>query len=211
MRVEYIEHSGSDLTVVNAARVSLDKHHAEFQENDIGLINFLARNNHWTPFGHPHITVRITVPIFVANQLKRHVVGFVLNEVSRRYIDSEPEFYDPEALGARAKNKKQGAKEGEFVENKEAFEIVDKVYNLCRSSYSELLKLGVAPEDARMILPLATYTSWYWTGSLYAYSRLYNLRIKEDTQRQTREVAKMLGDIIAPLFPISWKNLVNLT
>jgi thymidylate synthase (FAD) len=204
MKVDYVTHSGDDLLVVNAARVSLDKHHKQFEESDSKLINFLARNHHWTPFGHPHITLRVTVPIFVANQLKRHNVGFVINEVSRRYVDSEPEFYHPDKFGKRAPNKKQGALEDEFVDVN-----VSHHYKRCLEIYNQLLDNQVAPEDARMVLPLAMYTSWYWTGSLFAYSRMYNLRIKKDTQRETREVADMIGGCISPLFPVSWLALTQ--
>lgn len=209
MLVEYIDHMGSDLTVVNAARVSFDKHHDTFQDNDEKLIRYLANHGHWTPFAHPQIQLRITVPIFLANQLKRHQIGLVVNEVSRRYVDSEPEFYMPDKLGARAENKKQGSKEDEFIEKQSAFDNIDTAYRICKESYDRLLKLGVAPEDARMVLPLATYTSWYWTGSLASYARLYNLRSKVDTQRQNREVAKMISDIIQPLFPVSWTALTQ--
>ena len=213
MKVEYINHMGSDLLVANAARVSLDKHHKEFEFSDAKLLNFLARNKHWTPFAHPTLCLRISVPIFVANQLKRHQVGLVVNEVSRRYVDNEPEFYITNKLGARAENKKQGAKEGEFIYslgpmNSEVKHILGDAYTYALDYYNFLLKHGVAPEDARMVLPLSTYTSWYWTGSLYAYSRIYNLRAKPDAQRQTQEVARMISSIIEPLFPYSWNALI---
>lgn len=213
MKVEYITHSGDDLLVANAARVSLDKHHTEFQENDRRLINFLVKHGHWTPFSHPSICLRVTVPIFVANQLKKHQVGFAINEVSRRYVDNEPEFYITDKLGKRSDNKKQGAVEGEFINKfRNNLNVKDKLEIKWKDDlewYRYLLNQGVAPEDARMVLPLAMYTSFYWTGSLYAYSRMYNLRIKEDTQRQTREVAKMIGEIIEPLFTTSWVALTD--
>ncbi len=217
MRVEYVDHFGTDLTVVNAARVSLDKHHEDFQASDEGLIKYLAAHGHWTPFSHPTICLRVTVPIFVANQLKRHVVGLTLNEVSRRYVDSEPEFYITDKLGARAENKKQGAKENEFVtELKDeiypeathsVFSLLDYVNKEALANYNYLLENGVAPEDARMVLPLSLYTSWYWTGSLYAFARVYSLRAKPDAQRQTQEVAHMISAIVEPLFPFSWSAL----
>lgn len=216
MKVDYICHSGDDLLVVNAARVSLEKHHEEFKDNDEGLINFLTKHNHISPFFHPHITLRVSVPIFVANQLKRHQVGFAVNEVSRRYVDSEPEFYVTDKLGKRAPNKKQGALEDEFISafnydehgsSEEVCDVLSSIYEDAIFNYNWLLERGVAPEDARMVLPLATYTSFYWTGSLYAYARMYNLRSKEDTQRQTRDVSEMIGKIIEPLFPYSWRAL----
>lgn len=214
MRVDLVDFMGTDLTVVNAARVSLDKHHDYFDAGDEKLINYLALKNHFTPFTHPQIQLRMTVPFFVANQLKRHQIGLTINEVSRRYVDSEPEFYITDKLGARSESKKQGAKEGEFIETiyykghkHSIYHALDAKWQQDLEWYNLLLSQGVAQEDARMVLPLAAYTSWYWTGSLAAFARIYNLRSKTDAQRQTQEVAKMISDIIQPLFPFSWRAL----
>lgn len=217
MKVEYLNHYGSDLDVVNAARVSFSKHHSEFTEGDAKLIKYLAEHNHWVPFSHPHITLRLTVPIFVARQLHKHQVGLSVSEESRRYVDTEPEFYIPDKLGKKAPSKKQGALEDEFIdilywgwENEFVSTVSGFIDDICidaLDNYKILLENGVAPEDARMVLPLATLTSFIWTGSLAAYARVYNLRSKLDAQRQTREVAQMINDIIQPLFPYSWSAL----
>lgn len=215
MKVEYENHYLDDLAVANFARASLDKRHGELNDADVKLINYLAKHNHWVPFGHPEITLHFTIPIFVDRQLVRHTVGFVRSETSRRYVDFEPTFYTPDKLGARAENKKQGAKEGEFVTEIAAptfspysvKEYLEAKYAEDLFYYNELLRNGVAPEDARIVLPLAMDTSYYLSGSLYAYFRMYNLRVQKDAQRQTQEIAGMLDEIISPLFPHSWNAL----
>lgn len=207
MKVKLIDHMGSDLTVVNAARVSFSKYHHEFDHNgDRSLIRYLAKHGHWTPFGHPQITLHVKVPIFVARQLHKHQVGFVVNEVSRRYVDEEPEFYRPKVWRARAENKKQGSSEEVIKFPRLGFEIVD-YEDAAYSVYLNLLEDGVAPEQARMVLPLSTYTEFYMTGSLAAWARLYNLRIQPDAQKEIQEVAGQIGEIIQPLFPVSWEAL----
>lgn len=214
MKVEYIAHLGNDLMVSNCARVSFAKWKEEFDTRDASLINYLANHDHWTPFAHCIISLRVTVPIFVARQLDKHQIGLTKNEVSRRYVDTEPEFYLTDKLGKRAPNKKQGSLENEFITEIRATpntveEVLQYLYEYCYHTYKDLLDAGCAPEDARMVLPLATYTSWIWTGSLAAFARVYNLRSKSDAQRQTREVAEMISEIIEPLFPHSWKALTN--
>lgn len=218
MKIEYIDHMGSDLTVVNAARVSFDKHHEMFDaDKDTKLINYLAKHEHFTPFTHVIITLRVTVPICIANQLKRHQIGLTVNEVSRRYVDSEPDFYFPKKFGVKAENKKQGAKEDEFItsltwgskQQRTPDEFLKEYYDKALWGYNFLLSQGVAPEDARMLLPQAMYTSWYWTGSLAAYARIYKLRINPHAQRQSGEIAIMISNIIEPLFPVSWKALTR--
>jgi len=213
MKVEYIDHMGDDLRAVNCARVSFNKWKEEFDEKDAKLINYLAVHNHWAPFAHCMATVRVSVPLFVARQLDKHQVGFVRSEVSRRYVDEEPEFYIPDKLGKRAKNKKQGAVEGDYIDTlwySAPIAVSECLERKCAgdlNDYNHLLALGIAPEDARMVLPMNTYTSWIWTGSLVGFARVYNLRITPDAQRQTREVADMIGRIMEPLFPLSWKAL----
>ena len=216
MRVEYIDHMGDDLRAANCARVSFDKWKVEFDAKDAKLIDYLADHNHWTPFAHCMITLRVTVPFFVARQLDKHQIGLVKSETSRRYVDSEPEFYITDKLGARAANKKQGAKEGEFIVtfdyggwNESVEQCLKDWYADSLNLYNLLLRNNVAPEECRMVLPLATYTSWVWTGSLAAYARVYNLRSKSDAQRQTQEVAEMISKIIEPLFPYSWNALTR--
>lgn len=212
MRVDLVDFMGDDLRAANCARVSFDKWKEEFDARDASLINYLANHEHWTPFAHCMITLRVHVPIFVARQLAKHQVGLVMNEVSRRYVDTEPEFYITDKLGVRAENKKQGSKENEFITEIPGYPVdiyLSEFYGFCYEAYYTLLGQGVAAEDARMVLPLATYTSFIWTGSLAAYARVYNLRSKSDAQRQTREVAEMIGKIIEPLFYNSWRALTN--
>lgn len=241
MKVNLIDYMGDDLMVVNAARVSFhkeseweDAEQVEYDEQgdylpytlkeaDRKLIRFLARNGHWTPFAHPTICVRVKAPIFVARQLFKHKVGMTENEVSRRYVDDEPEFFTPSAWRGRPTN---GAKQGSDAEtvvnslyqytDEDGDEIREQIsdrYNVlldyALEFYTEMIIEGVAPEQARMVLPQSMYTEWYWTGSLAAFARIYGLRSDPHAQTETQEVAKMIDAIIRPLFPISWKELTD--
>lgn len=219
MKVEYVDHMGSDLMVVNAARVSFAKHRDEFGDQDKKLLGYLASHGHWTPFAHPQICLRIKAPIFVRTQCFKHKQGFVENEVSRRYVDDEPEFFVPDAWRGRPQNSKQGSSD-ETIDNivflgiteNWRSDINDLVYNHYDSSlrlYSSMIKAGVAPEQARMALPQSMYTEWYWTGSLAAYARFYKQRTDEHAQKEIQDLAKMVGDILQPLFPVSWSALVE--
>jgi thymidylate synthase (FAD) len=225
MKAEYIMHSGSDLTCVNAAKVSFDKesywedetdpHHGgkippynRLSDKDKKLINYLARHNHFTPFTHSVITLRETVPIFVARQRFKHTVGFSYNEVSRRYVDEPPQFYTPDKWRKRAENKKQGSSDEEVKEGQVDLEY-NVTLNICLNTYNHLLKSGVAPEQARMVLPQSMYTSYYCTGSLAAFARAYNLRSQPDAQAEIRELADQWNEIISPLFPEAWRALTN--
>jgi len=214
MRVELDGHMGDDLKVVNVARVSFDKHSYEYSLGDKKLIKFLAENNHWTPFGHCFLSFRIKAPIFVARQLVKHQVGLVWNEVSRRYVDDEPEFFMPAAWRANPENKKQGSSEDEVVDwllvnEKTPSFAVEQYYKRPLGLYNELLDAGVCAEQARMVLPLSMMTEWYWSGSLYAFARVCNLRCAKDTQKETRYVANEISKLIKPHFPDSWKHLIN--
>ena len=212
MKAEYVDHMGSDLTVVNAARVSFDKHHDVLDEDrDPKLIKYLAAHGHWTPFAHPQITIRETVPVFVARQRFKHVIGFIYNEVSRRYVDDTPEFYWPDGWRARPEgNMKQGSggliDEGNMPFYPPTVLYTRAVYT-CVSAYQEMLLAGVAPEQARMVLPQSMFTSYYVTGSLAAWARAYKLRIDPHAQVEIQELAKQWGEIIKPLFPVSWGAL----
>lgn len=206
MEVKYIDHMGSDLTVVNAARVSFAKRKESLDDKDIRLIRYLAKHGHWTPFAHPQITLKLKVPFFVANQIKKHQVGFVVNEVSRRYVDTPPAYYEPE-WRVRAENVKQGSG-GPYPDSLPESHY-KRVRNVCDEVYEELLERGVAPEQARMVLPLSTYTEFWMTGSLYGWANLYNLRSKPDTQVETQEVADMIKDEVQQVYPHSWKALTN--
>jgi thymidylate synthase (FAD) len=196
---------GDDLLVVNAARVSFGKQKSAFDPGDAKLIGYLAKNNHWTPFGHPQITMRETVPIFVARQRFKHMVGFVYNEVSRRYVDSDPEFSDMEWRG-RAENKKQGSAD-KLPDQYQLNTIYSYAITEAGECYQNLLDAGVCPEQARAVLPQAMLTSYYVTGSLAAWHRAYKLRTDSHAQVEIQELAKQWGDVIEPLFPVSWQAL----
>ena len=210
MRVELVDSLGSDLTVVNAARVSFKKHWDAWDDSDERLIKYLAEHGHWTPFGHPQVQLRLSAPIFVARQLVKHQVGLVWNEVSRRYVDDEPMFFmpGPEGWRGRPEDKKQGSS-GKIQILLQLEKDIAMTTVHCKHLYKELLEQGVAPEQARMILPLSMYTEWYWTGSLSAFARVCNLRMEPDAQEETQEIARQIDKICAKLFPVSWKYLVQ--
>lgn len=194
---------GTDLTVVNAARVSHGKRIKIMDKPDEKLIIYLAKHNHWTPFGHASVQFHIKAPMFVARQLGKHQVGLVWNEISRRYVDSDPEFYNPPNWRLRAENVKQGSS-NETIE----FDITE--YNkVCLNMYNELLSKNIAPEMARMVLPQSIITEWYWTGSLYAFYRICRLRLAPDAQWETRQIAKMISEECQKLFPVCWSALMN--
>ena len=214
MKVVLIDSMGSDLTVANAARVSFGKKKEVFGKGDERLINYLASHNHWTPFGHCTLQFHIKAPIFVARQLGKHQVGLVWNEISRRYVDDEPEYYYTEEWRLKADNKKQGSSDELWSALNEWDMIDDPVIsyeNLCERAKSIYLHwvndLNICPEQARMILPQSTYTEWYWTGSLMAFARVCNLRCKEDVQKETRELCLGLNNLVEEVFPVSWKAL----
>lgn len=208
MNVDLVDHMGSDLTVVNAARVSFDKHKDVFNEDDIKLINYLAKHNHWTPFAHPQITFRVHVPFAVARQLFKHKIGGVENEVSRRYVDNAPEFYYPEKWRGRAKNVKQGS--GADLEPGDQY-LVDMAYetamNEAAKAYKTMIKRGVCPEQARLVLPASTYTTWIWTASLSFWARVCKQRLDKHAQKETQMVAAQIDSHCRELFPISWRAL----
>ena len=213
MEVELIDHMGSDLTVVNAARVSFGKRKKEFTEGDKKLIAFLAKHGHWSPFGHCSLQFRIKAPVFVARQLVKHQVGLTWNEISRRYVDYEPEFYEVDKWRGRAEDKKQGSDEENTIEwvnrSQRTGALQLAVENIALKNYNIMLEAGVAPEQARMILPQSMMTEWYWSGTLYAFARVCNLRCASDAQYETRIVANLINEECSKLFPISWTELRN--
>ena len=211
MLVTLVDHMGTDLSVVNSARVSFDKVSTELTEADTKLISYLAKHGHWSPFAHPQATFRIKAPIFVARQLITHKVGLAWNEVSRRYVDSEPEFYTPRVWRGRAPNKKQGSSDTEVTDNGRVESIVLHLLAEALWTYNQMLEKGVAPELARVVLPVTAMTEWFWTGSLYAFARVCNLRLDEHAQVDSREVARMISDSMKILFPASWPVLVPLS
>jgi len=224
--VELVDYMGNDLTVVNAARVSFNKEsdwdsepnwnmvrERKLSEKDEKLISYLAKHKHWTPFAHPQITLRIKAPIFIRTQLFKHKVGFVENEVSRRYVSEPPVVYSPRWRGKPTGGAKQGSED--FMPINEQYNTANRHYEFtikeALETYQQLIDLGVAPEQARSVLPQGTYTEWWWTGSLSAFARVYHQRIDVHAQWEVRQYADAIAKIIQPLFPVSWKTLTNST
>ncbi|MDB9962848.1 FAD-dependent thymidylate synthase [bacterium] len=203
LEVTHIDHMGSDLSVVNAARVSFGKKHGTFQDKDTGLIKYLAKHKHLSPFGHAFASFHVKAPVFVARQLVKHKF-LRWNEISRRYVDDEPEFYVPDVWRGRSADKKQGS-EGKA----DTFISTDYINNHARMIYTNLLEDGVAPEQARMVLPQSTMTEWYWSGSLDAFADMCNLRCTSDTQAETRGIAYQIDRIMMEKFPVSWDALTE--
>jgi len=197
------DHMGSDLSVVNAARVSFGKKHDAFQDKDIKLIRYLAKHKHLSPFGHAFASFHVKAPIFIRAQLVKHKFLRV-NEISRRYVDDNVEFYVPDVWRGRSADKKQGS-EGEVHSNANMLYYNDK----CLAMYNQLLDEGVAPEQARMVLPQSTMTEWWWSGSLDAFAAMCVLRCAPDTQYETRIVADQISKVMGDLFPVSWEALMN--
>lgn len=207
IKVEFCDKMGSDLSVVNAARVSFAKVSSEFSEKDGKLISYLARHGHWTPFAHTAISVRITAPIFVARQLVKHQVGLTWNEVSRRYVEDEPSFYFPETWRGRPEGSvKQGSSESSI---KLPLDFAGQVASISLGAYMHLLEKGVAPEQARMVLPQNTMTEWIWTGNVMSFARVCKQRLDPHAQKETRDVAVQLQDILLEHFPVSFKALME--
>jgi thymidylate synthase (FAD) len=226
--VELVDYMGSDLSVVNAARVSFHKqsdwdfdiedglaNNLRIKESDAKLIAYLAKHGHWTPFGHAFLSFRIKSPIFVARQLVKHQVGLVWNEVSRRYVDEEPEFWFPKVWRGRPVNAKQGSSDVVFdpVEllmydlNDEYTNSPESIVHETVHFYNQLIKAGVAPEQARMVLPQNMMTEWIWSGSLAAFARVCRLRMDPHAQAETREVAEKIDALVPDDFQHSWKAL----
>jgi len=230
--VTLIDHMGNDLSVVNAARVSFGKRveldlsqydDVEYEgwlgqipilrDGDVKLIKYLAKHNHWSPFGHTALQFHIKAPVFVARQLVKHQVGLVWNEVSRRYVDNEPEFYTPEVWRASAENKKQGSSDEEIDINPaigsgpKMLDDYQQVLKSAKWTYEHLLRLGVCPEQARMVLPQSMMTEWYWSGTLYAFASICNLRCKPEVQLETQMIANQIDEQAKKLFPVSWEAL----
>ena len=225
MKAEYVDHMGDDLRVVNAARVSFDKESEwvyergikegpelevkVLSERDQKLVRYLATHGHWTPFAHPQITMRETVPIFVARQRFKHMVGFTYNEVSRRYVDTPPEFYFPDEWRSRPDGSVKQGSGGTTQHNNAVSDIHARIVARAELAYEEMLTLGVAPEQARMVLPQSMLTSYYVTGSLAAWARAYKQRIDPHAQKEIQALARQWGEIIEPLFPASWEALTQ--
>ena len=236
INVTYIDHMGSDLSVVNAARVSFGKRsdwewsdeegatnytfgqgdgkiHLKLSDRDTKLIKYLAKHKHISPFGHAFASFHVKAPVFVARQLVKHKF-LRWNEISRRYVDEEPEFYTPEVWRGRSKDKKQGS--AGVIED-----VLTKIYtgefygeyhfmdyrSAAEEMYKGLMLQGVCPEQARMVLPQSMMTEWYWSGSLDAFASMCHLRCKPDTQYESRIVAEAIDDEMMKLFPVAWEAL----
>ena len=209
-----IDSMGSDLSVVNAARVSFAKVHEDFDDDKDGkLIRYLAKHNHWTPFGHASLQFHIKAPVFVARQLVKHQIGLTWNEVSRRYVDEEPEFYVPLIWRGKADNKKQGSSDVEIDINpltgggRSMVDDYEQILHSSKWTYEQLLRRGVCPEQARIVLPQSMMTEWYWSGTLYAFARVCNLRCKPDAQVETQMVADSIDKLTEEVFTVSWDAL----
>ena len=216
MKVEYMLHMGDDLFVANVARVSFDKTSEAFtyindmpKGSDEGIIKYLARENHWTPFGHPHISLRVKAPVPIRTQCFKSKVGFVENEESRRYISTPPELYVPDEFRAKPVGSiKQGS--GDVHAGSSDWRDAYKEWTDCALTvYNAMIEDGVCPEQARFLLPQGCMVNWIWTGSLQAYSRFCKLRQDGHAQQEVQEVANQVSDIIEPLFPVSWKALME--
>ena len=230
IKATYVDHMGSDLSVVNAARVSfgkksealgtsgLDGGHMTpiLHDVDKRLIKYLAKHKHMSPFGHAFASFHVKAPIFVARQLVKHKF-LRWNEISRRYVDNEPEFYKPDQWRGRANDKKQGSAGIVDIDRywTENFDddgwnpMPGLAYDDALYCYRGLLDAGVCPEQARMVLPQSTMTEWYWSGSLDAFADMCNLRCKEDTQLETTLAAQCIFQAMSNLFPLSWEALTD--
>ena len=232
IKATYIDHCGTDISVVNAARVSFGKESepVEWQYLDLGkvngdlvavlnekdqkLIHYLAKHEHYSPFGHCFASFHVKAPLFVRSQLVKHKFLRV-NEISRRYVDSPPEFYVPDVWRGRSKDKKQGSDADVSVDvtwydRDDGYNSwPEDAYFIALEAYQKMLELGVAPEQARMVLPQSTMTEWYWSGSLDAFADMCNLRLKPDAQYETRLVAEQISDVMRKIWPISWEALMK--
>ena len=204
MNVDFIDKMGSDLSVVNAARVSFAKIKNKLDDKDDKLIKYLSLHGHWSPFAHASISFRIKAPVFVARQLVKHQVGLSWNEVSRRYVDDQPEFYMIDEWRSRPdKSIKQGS--GDKVIKYD----INHTVNVAKETYNDMLEEGIAPEMARMVLPQNMMTEWIWSGSVYAFSRVCNLRNKSNAQVETRMVTQQIAKHMEDHFPICSRYLLD--
>jgi len=209
MQATLINSMGDDLTAVNAARVSFAKKKDVFDDKDERLIRYLAKHKHWTPFSHIMLQFRITAPIFVARQWYRHTVGFARNEESRRYIRDEPQYFLPDEIRSEPEgNIKQGS--GGKHQRNELWKLrYDGKVRECIDTYRTMIADGVAPEQARMVLPQGVETSWVETASLYAYARLCNERMQSDAQVEIRDLAEKIHEQAKDIAPVCWKELAD--
>lgn len=211
MKVEYVDHMGDDLAIVNAARVSFDKtsqlEEGSLIEDDVRLIKYLAKHHHWTPFAHTAISLRMGAPVPIRTQCFKHKVGLVENEESRRYIKSTPVVYIPKAFRSIPEGSiKQGS--GDVHKDSDYWvEQYELVTDIALIAYTNMIKAGICPEQARLVLPQGAIVNWIWTGNLLSFANFYNKRIEASAQKEVQAVAAKVREIIEPLFPVSWKGL----
>jgi len=207
--VTLIDTMGNDLTVVNAARVSMAKHSRKVTEKDIALLKYLAVNKHWTPFGHVILQFHFNMPIFVIRQWYRHTVGLLRNEESRRYIDSRPTFFMPSHWRKQSRRIKQGSSSVSVKDESLVTISVRDCYAELERRYSFLIGRGVCREQARMILPQAMMTQFIETGSLYAYARICKLRLDPHAQKEIHDYAEQVAKFCKQTAPLAWKALME--
>ena len=214
--IELLDHTGSDMTVTNSARVSF----ADFgnwnecpegysEERAEKLIGYLAKHKHLTPFRHVYVTIRCKEPIFTVRQLGKHQVGLSWNEVSRRYVKGDIEFYIPDEWRAAPEGSIKQGSAGVHPDSKTWRHVYGGFIKDAEAMYKSMIMEGIAPEQARMVLPQSMMTSWVWSGSLLAFAHVYNERSTSGAQQEVRQFAKELDEIIEPLFPIAWNALTN--
>jgi len=210
IEVSYMRSMGDDDLVVDAARVSFSKQAENYgPKQNNRLIEYLAREQHFHPFSHPHVTFRCAAPIFVARQLAKHQVGGTWNEISRRYVRSNPDYWRPHAFRKAADDIKQGS---DTEAHAKSDEFLDEYHEICIdaiAAYNKMVALGICSEQARAVLPQSIITEWVWTGSLLFWSRVHHLRSTCDAQRETQVFAERLNEQMSHLFPISWKALID--
>jgi len=214
MRCDYLDHMGSDLSVINAARVSFDKTSRLNEKgglfpSDAKLISYLAKHDHWTPFAHTSVQLRMQAPVPIRTQAFKHKQGFVENEESRRYISSRPVLFVPDEFRKAPEGSiKQGS-----GETHPDTEIIKQIYiKKCEDLidfYEAMVRNGVCPEQARFALPQGVEVNWVWTGNLYAFANFYNKRTDSNAQKEIQVLANLVADIVKPLFPVSWEALTN--
>ena len=212
IKVELVDSCCTDLDTVNAARVSFDKEsewEQSLTESDAKLIKYLAKHKHMTPFRHNFIKLRVKAPIFLAAQLKKHQAGLSWNEVSRRYVSTEPEFYVPEVWRSRPEGSVKQGSGSEPMDSEYWHGHYTNYLSKCQSMYNSMLHDGMAPEMARMVLPQSMMTEWIWSGNLLAFAHMYKERIASGAQQEAQEFAQQLNEAIGDLAPVSWKALTN--
>lgn len=211
IKVELLDHMGSDLAVVQAARVSFAKDiDSEFDSlKDGKLINYLAKHDHWTPFAHTALKFRVAAPVPIRTQCFKHKVGMVENEESRRYISSTPEIFIPEFFRSKPEGSiKQGSADKHFRSDFWQDEYY-RATKYCVDVYLEMLADGVCPEQARFILPQGAIVNWIWTGNLVSFANFYNKRTDPTAQKEVQVVAELVGKEVERIFPVSWKALTE--